>query len=123
MVDAVLHYQPKAGANFNKGSGWTRATIAKIEEDTLFLQYPMEARAEDRTLDRWSVEIAEHKTKTEESWAWKATIKVDDQLDALDDCGKWLKATIIAIEEVDDDKRVFPMATVGMRVYSATGAR
>lgn len=48
---------------------------------------------------------------------------MDDQLDALDDCGKWLKATIIAIDEVNDKGRKVPMATVGMRVYTATGPR
>lgn len=121
MVDVVLHYCAKAGSS--RGSGWTRAKIARIEGDTLFLEYLMELKQEDRSLDRWSVEIAPHESKTAESWAWKSTIKVDDQLDALDDCGKWLKATIIGIEEVEDKGRVLPTATVGMRIYTPTGAR
>lgn len=121
MVDSVLHYHDKGGSS--RGSGWTQAKITKIDADSLHLEYPMEPREADRALDRWSVELAQFETKTQESWAWKSTLKVDDQIDALDDCGKWLKATIVSIEEVDDKGRQLPMATVGMRIYAAAGAR
>lgn len=121
MVDALLHFRAKTSTL--PGSGWSRAQIARVEDDTLYLEYLMEPREADRKIDRWSVEIAPHMSKTAESWTWKSTIKVDDNLDALDDCNKWLKATVVAIDEVNDKGRIFPMATIGMRVYSQTGAR
>lgn len=121
MVDALLHYCDRGGTS--RGSGWSQAKICKIEDDSLHLEYPTETRDADRTLDRWSVEIAPFESKTQESWEWKKLIKVDDQLDALDDSFKWLKATIIKIEEVEDQGRTLPMATVGMRIYVASGPR
>jgi hypothetical protein len=120
-VDAVLHYYDRSGAS--RGSGWTRARISKVEGDALHLEYPTETRDADRVLDRWSVEIAEFESKTLDSWRWKQALKVDDQIDALDDSFKWLKATIIKIEQREDKGRVFEMATVGMRVYVASGPR
>ena len=42
----------------------------------------------------------------------------------MDDTFKWLKATIISIDDqFDDNGRVFSMATVGMRIYVKDGAR
>ena len=73
MVDAMLHYIAKAGAK--KGSGWTRAKIGKIEDDTLHLEYPTEPRSADRSVDRWSIEIAELGSKTDEFWSFKAAIQ------------------------------------------------
>jgi hypothetical protein len=121
MIDSLLHYYDKGGSS--RGSGWTKAKIGKIEGDTVQLEYPMEPREADRTLERWSAELAQPDTKSKEPWEWKSTLKVDDQIDAMDDTFKWLKATIISIEEVDDQGRAFPMATVGMRVYVASGVR
>jgi len=121
MVDALLHCCDRSGAS--RGSGWSQARIAKVEGDCLQLEYPTEARDADRALDRWSVEIAPFESRTRETWEWRKTLKAEAQLDALDDSFKWLKATIVAIEDVDDQGRVVPTATVGMRIYVASGAR
>jgi hypothetical protein len=121
MVDALLHYYDHSGTS--RGSGWSQARIAKIEDDSLHLEYQAEPRDADRALDRWSVELAPYESHTRESWEWRKTLKADDQLDALDDSFKWLKATVVKIEEVDDQGRQFPMTTIGMRIYVATGAR
>lgn len=56
----------------------------------------------DRVVDRWSIEIAPFESKTKEIWEWKAGLKVDDQVDAQDDACKWVKATIISIEDVEE---------------------
>lgn len=71
MVDAVLHYIAR-GSGASRGSGWTRAKITKVEGEDLHLEYPFEMRDSDRILDRWSIEIAQFKSKTEEIFAWKS---------------------------------------------------
>lgn len=62
----------------SRGSGWVQAQIARIDEDTLYLEYLLQPKEADRALDRWSVEIAPYETKTKETWEWKKLIKVDD---------------------------------------------
>jgi len=121
MVDALLQFSDRNGAG--RASGWSQARICKVEGDSLHLEYPTELRDTDRALHRWSVEIAPFESKTRETWEWRKTIKVYDQVDALDDTWKWLKATVIGIEDVDDHGRVVKMATIGMRIYVASGPR
>jgi hypothetical protein len=87
------------------------------------LEYLTEPKEADRSLDRWSVEIAPFESKTKEIYEWKKTLRVDDQVDVQDDTFKWLKATIIKLEEEEEDGRVIPMARVGLRIYLPTGQR
>jgi hypothetical protein len=72
-------------------------------------------------LDRWSIELAPPQSETKAIWEWKQTLKKDDLVDAQDDTYKWLKATIIQIYEATEGDRVFPMAVIGLRVYTPTG--
>ena len=82
-----------------RSSGWTRAVIGSVSEDRLKLEYPFELRSEDRFVNRWSVEIAPHKSKTEEAFEFKSKIEIDQQIDAFDDAFKWLKATVVNIKK------------------------
>jgi len=120
-VDALLHHYDRMGSS--RGSGWSQARIARVEQDALFLEYPMEPKESDRSLDRWSVEIAPFESKTAEIWEWKKTLKANDHVDVRDDAFKWLKATILQIDEVEENGRVAPLALVGMRIYTPTGQR
>lgn len=121
MVDALLHDYDRSGTS--RASGWSQAKIVRVDGDRLHLAYLMETPDADRSLDRWSVELAPLESKTKEAWEWRKTLKADDQVDALDDSFKWLKATIIKIEEVEEGGRVLPVATVGMRIYRPGGPR
>ena len=120
-VDALVHHSDKSGQR--GGAGWSQATISKVDGDSLFLQYPTEAPEKDHVVDRWSVEVAPFESKTKEIWAWKAGIKVDDQVDAQDDACKWVKATIVSIEEQEEQGRTVLTALVGMRIYCESGQR
>lgn len=120
-VDALVHHSDRGGQR--GGAGWSQAKIEKVEGDALYLEYPTEPVEMDRMVDRWSVEIAPFESRTKETWEWKATLKVDDQVDAQDDACKWVKATIISIEEAEDQGRTVLMALVGMRIYCKGGQR
>ena len=106
-----------------RSSGWTRAVIGSVSEDRLKLEYPFELRSEDRFVNRWSVEIAPHKSKTEEAFEFKSKIEIDQQIDAFDDAFKWLKATVVNIKKHNDNGREFFMCTIGMRIYVKEGGR
>jgi len=121
MVDALVHHSDKTGSR--GGSGWSQAKITKADGDTLYLEYPTELSEVDRFVDRWSVELAPFESRTKDTWEWKKTIKVDDQVDAQDDACKWVKATIIAIEDTEQQGRTVLTALVGMRVYCKNGQR
>ena len=121
LVDALLHHCDRTGSS--RGAGWSQAKIGRVDEDALHLEYLTEPKEADRSLDRWSVEIAPFESKTKEIYEWKKTLKVDDQVDVQDDTFKWLKATIIKLEEEEEDGRVIPMALVGLRIYLPTGQR
>ena len=118
-MDALLHYYDRTGSS--RGAGWSQAKIAKVDGDTLSLQYLLEPTSSDRMLDRWSIELAPFESETKAIWEWKQTLKKDDLVDAQDDTYKWLKATIIQIYEATEGDRVFPMAVIGLRVYTPTG--
>jgi len=120
-VDVLLHHVD--GSHTSRAAGWAQARIGAVAGDRLDIKYLMEPSDSDRSLDRWSVEIAPYESKTKELWEWKKTIKVDDQLDVQDEAFKWTKATILQIFEVGEDGRSFPMALVAMRIYVADGAR
>ena len=120
-MDALLHYYDRTGSS--RGAGWSQAKIAKLDGDTLQLEYLLEPSSSDRSLDRWSIELAPFESETKAIWEWKKTIKQDDQVDAQDDTYKWLKATIVNIYEVTEGERVFPMAKVGLRIYTPNGQR
>jgi hypothetical protein len=80
MLDALVLHLDKAGQR--GGAGWSQGKIVKIDGDALYLEYPTEPVEMDRRIDRWSVEIAPFESKTKETWEWKQTIKVDDEVDA-----------------------------------------
>ena len=119
QVDALLHYYDRTGSS--RGAGWSQAKITKVDGDTLSLQYLLEPASSDRMLDRWSIELAPFESETKAIWEWKRTLNKDDLVDAQDDTYKWLKATIIQIYEATEGDRVFPMAVIGLRVYTPTG--
>ena len=121
MVDALLHHYDRTDSS--RGAGWAQAKISKVLEDTLYLEYELEPKEADRTLDRWSVELAPFETKTKDIWEWKATLKQDDQIDVQDDTFKWLKATIITLGDETRDGRSVPTALVGLRIYTPNGQR
>jgi hypothetical protein len=41
----------------------------------------------------------------------------------MDDTFKWLKGTIIKMYDVVEDGKTFPVAVVGMRIYTPNGQR
>ena len=120
-VDALLHNWDRTGRS--RGAGWSQAKITKVDGDSLSLQYLMEPASSDRVLDRWSIELAAFESETKAIWEWKETLKADEPVDAQDDTHKWLAATIMQIYEATEGDRVFPMAVIGLRVYTPTGAR
>lgn len=82
------------------------------------LDYLFEPSTSRRELDRWSIELAIFESETKQIWEWKKTLNVDDNVDAQDDTFKWLKSTIISIYEETNGDRVYPMAVIGLRVYT-----
>jgi hypothetical protein len=74
-------------------------------------------------IDRWSNELAQFESETKDIWEYKASLKVDDLIDAQDDTHNWRPSTVIAIYESEDDGKTFPMVRVGLRVYQQTGPR
>jgi len=75
-VDALLHQYDRMG--ISRGSGWSQARISRIEGDQLYLEYMQDVKSCDRTIDRWSVEIAPYESQTKDIWEWKQTLKKDD---------------------------------------------
>lgn len=78
MIDAI------ADENNVRASGWSQARISSVNGDILQLEYLFDTKNIDRFLDRWSVEIAQFNTKTQELWEWKSTLKIGDVIDAND---------------------------------------
>jgi hypothetical protein len=77
-------------------SGWSQARIAKLaaSADTVHLEFIHDIKNVDRFIDKYSIEIAEFETKTKDSFAWRATLKVGDQIDSHDKT-VWNRSTIL----------------------------
>jgi hypothetical protein len=92
MVDAIID------ENNSRCSGWSQAKISSVNGDNLHLEFIYDTRTVDKYADRWSVEIAQFETKTKEIWEWKATLAVNQVIDAHDKT-VWNKSTILDIKE------------------------
>lgn len=107
----------------SRGAGWSKAEIIDVDGDKLSLTFELEPVLSNRTLDRWSNELAIAETETKQIWQWKATLKENDLVDALDDTYTWRQSTLIRLYEEKEGDKVIPMALVGLRIYQANGPR
>jgi hypothetical protein len=121
-VDALLHSYDTQRSQ-SRGAGWSKAEIIDVDGDKLSLAFDLEPVLSNRTLDRWSNELAIAGTETAQIWQWKATLKENDLVDALDDTYTWRQSTLIRLYEEKEGDKVIPMALVGLRVYQANGPR
>ena len=48
------------------------------------LKFLYEPQSSDRMIDRWSNELAPFESETKDIWEYKASLKVDDLIDAQD---------------------------------------
>ena len=92
MVDAI------ADENNSRCSGWSQARISYVNGDVLQLEFIYDIKSVDRYMDRWSVEIAPHESKTKELWEWKKTVAVNMMVDA-NDKSVWNKSTVLDIKD------------------------
>lgn len=66
--------------------------------DLLHLEFIQDAKAADRYLDRWSVEIAPFESKTKQLFEWKSTLTPEAVIDA-NDKSVWNKSTILDMKD------------------------
>ena len=101
-------------------SGFLQAKIMRVEQDTLFVEYPESSNFYDGQIDRWATEICAFESKTKEDYAWRKEFlenAKDFEVDAHDK-STWLKSTIFEVKPKTIDKdRVIMLADVGFRVY------
>jgi hypothetical protein len=66
-VDALLHSYDTQRSQ-SRGAGWSKAEIIDVDGDKLTLNFELEPAASNRTLDRWSNELAIYETETKPIW-------------------------------------------------------
>ena len=69
IVDAVMEEK-----NFNC-SGWAEARVAGVNGDELYLEFINDKPGNDRFIDRFSIELGIHKSRTEEAAEWRESLK------------------------------------------------
>lgn len=108
----------------SKAKAWCRALVDEITEDqtedTLYLKFENESSTYDRTVGRWSSDIAPLNTYSPEN-DWKLDLKVGDEVDALDKAKAWYPSTILAIKEQTIGEWKFFNVEIGFRIYSENG--
>lgn len=113
-IDVLVKADEKGGI-----TGFLQANITRIEQDTLFVEYPESSNFYDGQIDRWATEICPFESKTKEDYAWRKEFlenATDLEVDAHDK-STWLKATIFEIKKQTLHDRVILLANVGFRVY------
>ena len=113
-IDVLVKADEKGGI-----SGFLQAHIKRIEQDTLFVEYPESSNFYDGQIDRWATEICPFESKTKEDYAWRKEFlenAIDFEVDAHDK-STWLKSTIFEIKKQTLHDRVIMLANVGFRVY------
>jgi ubiquitin carboxyl-terminal hydrolase 34 len=97
--------------------------IDQVNGDTLHLAFVYDVKTADRYLDRWSLEIAQHETKTKESWEWRKTLGVNSLVDGFDKT-IWNKSTILEIKDQEiNEGRSVKLALIAFRIYTPDGKR
>lgn len=105
-----------------KITGWMLGTVTKIIGDIIEIKFTDSSVEYDKTVDRWSTNIAPAGQKTAEDYEWRNTELrgcVDYEVDAHDG-NDWFKATILQTKmEQQLDGREIELAYVALRVYRA----
>lgn len=104
-----------------KNRGWMQAQIsAVVDDDDLYLEFPLVGDSFDRKISRWSSDLAPFESKTKEDYEWRRQNLVnakDFECDAHDK-NKWEKATIFEVKKKEiNANRVIDLAFVAFRIY------
>lgn len=117
FIDAIMEEK-----NVN-ASGWAEARIQRITKDELFLEFTKNMPANDRVVDRFSIEISQHNSKTAEHKEWREGLKPGVLVDGLEHYA-WYKSTILEerMNEVAEGREIKEFL-IGFRVYQENGAK
>lgn len=107
-----------------KCKSWGKAQVVKIdEEDFMRLEFLEESPIYDKSLSKWSSDVAEEGTQSNVN-DWKLSLKEGDQIDAFDKAKSWYASTILSIKENQtQDGRTFKVAEIGFRIFSENGKK
>ncbi len=103
---------------------WGRAKIEVITDDggNLSLEFENEDVKFDKTVSRWSPDIAPLNENSSEN-DWKSALKVDDEIDCYDKSKNWYACTIVDLKEEEKGGKNWTKAKIGFRIYSDEGAK
>ena len=106
------------------GEGWLQGVIEEAEGDNLNVIFPKASAEFDKTINRWSYDLAPFEVMTKEDYAWRATLegsKVEVQIDCHDKI-KWEEGTIVRSKMTSIGAlRPFEEVEVGFRIYTEMG--
>lgn len=101
-------------------TGFMQATITRVVDDTLFVEFPESSNYYDTQVDRWATSVCPFESKTKDDYAWRhehLTNAKDLEVDSHDK-SQWLKATIFETkQQTISANRVITLAYVAYRVY------
>ena len=85
--------------------GWLQGKIEEVEEDNLNVIFPKASSIFDRTINRWSYDLAPFESMTKEDYEWKATLETSTE-EVVVDCHdklKWEEATLVGKKVTSSD--------------------
>ena len=85
--------------------GWLQGKIEEVEEDNLNVIFPKASSIFDRTINRWSYDLAPFEAMTKEDYEWKATLETSTEEFVVDchDKLKWEEATVVGKKVTSSD--------------------
>ena len=110
-----------------KGTGrykcWGIAIITFINQDTLELQFENDSDMYNRSVYRFSPEIAQI-GKNFREYGWKHELRIGDEVDGFDKAKVWYPSTILGFKNhTESNGRSLPLVYVGFRVFTPDGVK
>jgi hypothetical protein len=107
-------------------SGWQPAKVMLCDQsDNLLISFLRCPRKLDIKISRNSLNIAPHRTYTDD-WEWRFNLKPEDKLDCVDDYGIWYRSTVISLQDLDTqdcEGNSIPLAKIACRYKDPNGAK
>ena len=96
MVDVLVQADERS-----RNQGWIQGKIVAVNEDTLFIEYPLSPISYDGKISRWSTELQRFESKTKEDYEWRNKTLVEGLKDfecEVHDKTAWYKSTVFEIK-------------------------
>lgn len=101
---------------------WANAFVKETIEDTkIKIKFEFDTYHSERTVSRFSPEIAKLGEQTQGHREFRESLKIGDRVDCYDSSTSWYAATILGLETREFQDELIPMAHIAFRIYDISG--